>query len=386
MTRPLILFGSTGSIGCSTLDAVRRHRDRFRVCALAAGDSLERLSAQITEFAPQSVCVRSPETARQLRERFCGLTVLHGADGLSELVERHAGACLVAASNGTVALPATVEALRRGMRVCLANKETLVAAGELINRELDDGGAELLPVDSELSAIFQCLAGSDRRHLRQVILTASGGPFRDHDAARLATITIAEALAHPNWAMGRKISIDSATLMNKALEMIETRHLFRLRPEQIGVLIHPQSIVHSLVEFADHSLIAQLSVPDMRIPILYALGYPDRLPGPAPALDLAATARLEFQAVDERRHRALALARQAMASGGNSGAVLNAANEVAVEAFLKGRIPFTAIVELVSRVLDAEPLRPMQTLDDVLETTRAAERRAASLIEREVPR
>jgi 1-deoxy-D-xylulose-5-phosphate reductoisomerase len=386
MSRPVILFGSSGSIGRSTLSVIRRHRERFRLCALAVGGNVDELCRQVEEFAPQSVCLHSPESARRMRERFPRLAVFSGTEGLSELVDRHAGACLVAASSGTGALRATVEALRRGMRVCLANKETLVAAGELINRELDAGGAEILPIDSEQSAIFQCLNGHRRDALHRIILTASGGPFRDCSASELASVTVERALAHPTWSMGRKITIDSATLMNKGLEMIEALHLFRLRPEQISALIHPQSVVHSLVEYIDTSLIAQLSLPDMCVPILYSLSYPERLSAPVPPLDLAAQKRLEFRAIDEHRFPAIPLARQVMRAGGSAGAVFNAANEVAVDHFLRGRISFPAIVSTVARIMESEPIRPLETLDDVLETICRTERRTAETIEREVTR
>jgi 1-deoxy-D-xylulose-5-phosphate reductoisomerase len=313
------------------------------------------------------VSVKSRPDAQRLRERFPQLQVFSGAEGLSEIVSLTGADCVVAAVNGTDGLQAAFRAVQLGRRLCLANKETLVAAGELICREAAAAKAEIVPIDSEQSAIFQCLGAAAPDSVRRVILTASGGPFfRDGDRD-LATITVAEALAHPTWSMGRKITIDSATLMNKALEVIEASHLFGLGPERIDVVIHPQSVVHSLVEFIDSSMLAQLGVPDMKLPILYSLTYPERIAGSCPHLDLPALQRLEFFAPDPRRFPSLPMAYDVLRRGQDAGAVFNTANEVAVEQFLAGRIGFTAIFSVVAAMLDQADFRPLRGLDDVLQ-------------------
>ena len=287
MTKNIVLLGSTGSIGRSTLAVLRENRDRFRLIGLAAGSNTQLLEKQINEFSPQAVSVKSRKHAHELQERFSQIKIFYGEEGLQEIVSLPQADCVIAAINGTDGLAATIQAIRLRRRLCLANKETLVAAGDLINREAAAAGTEIIPIDSEQSAIFQCLAASPRRHVRRVILTASGGPFFRDKHRDFAAIRVEEALAHPTWSMGKKITIDSATLMNKALEIIDAHHLFQLAPEQIEVLIHPQSVVHSLVEFIDASLLAQLGIPDMKLPILYSLSYPERITSAAPSLDLA---------------------------------------------------------------------------------------------------
>ncbi|HNX97125.1 MAG TPA: 1-deoxy-D-xylulose-5-phosphate reductoisomerase, partial [Candidatus Aminicenantes bacterium] len=303
--RQIALLGSTGSIGHSTLEVVRRHRDRFTVRSLAAGDNVSQLSRQIEEFAPRIVSVRTRSAADALQAKFPGITVLSGAEGIAAVASAEGTDTVVAAITGTAALEATVIAIRRGIRLCLANKETLVAAGDLIQKELARSQSELLPIDSEQSAIFQSLAGNHRTEVRRLILTASGGPFWRRPVEEFSAITVAEALAHPTWSMGRKITIDSATLINKALEIIEAHYLFQMPAERIEAVIHPQSVVHSMVEYTDGSVIAQLSPPDMKIPILYSLSYPERLPMTGHPLDLARLGRLEFYPIDPKRFPAV---------------------------------------------------------------------------------
>jgi len=363
--RQIALLGSTGSIGHSTLEVVRRHRDRFTVRSLAAGDNVSQLSRQIEEFAPRIVSVRTRSAADALQAKFPGITVLSGAEGIAAVASAEGTDTVVAAITGTAALEATVIAIRRGIRLCLANKETLVAAGDLIQKELARSQSELLPIDSEQSAIFQSLAGNHRTEVRRLILTASGGPFWRRPVEEFSAITVAEALAHPTWSMGRKITIDSATLINKALEIIEAHYLFQMPAERIEAVIHPQSVVHSMVEYTDGSVIAQLSPPDMKIPILYSLSYPERLPMTGHPLDLARLGRLEFYPIDPKRFPAVSLAGEVLRRGRSAGAVFNAAAEVAVEHFIAGRISFPAITTVAARMLEEIPLRTLETVEDV---------------------
>jgi 1-deoxy-D-xylulose-5-phosphate reductoisomerase len=289
---------------------------------------------------------------------------------------------VVAAIDGTSSLRAILKAIDNNHRICLANKESLVAAGALVNRSLDRSRAELLPIDSEQSAIFQSIGADSRDSIRRVILTASGGPFFADVKSDLSTVTPEEALAHPTWSMGEKISIDSATLMNKALEIIEAFYLFRLREDQIDVLIHPQSIVHSLVEFIDSSMIAQLSVPDMKIPILYSLGYPDRFDSVSEGLDLGKLGKLDFYEVDTQRFPSIRLARLVLSEGGNSGAVMNSANEVAVQHFLGGQITFSEIFSVVEAVLEESDFHPIQHVEDVVATIESTRAKTVEIIKR----
>jgi 1-deoxy-D-xylulose-5-phosphate reductoisomerase len=383
MVKGIVVLGSTGSIGRSTLAVLGEHRDRFRLLGLAAGGNTQLLEKQVAEFAPQAVSVGSEKAAAALRARFPRLEVLHGAAGLDALVSLPGCDCVVAAINGTDGMAAAFRAVRLKRRLCLANKETLVVAGELIMGEAAAHGAEIVPIDSEQSAIFQCLQGPAPR-VRRVILTASGGPFFRDGRRDLRAVTVAEALAHPTWSMGRKITVDSATLMNKALEIIEARHLFALAPEQIDVVIHPQSVVHSLVEFIDASALAQLGVPDMRMPILYSLTHPERIAGSCPRLDLPALGRLEFFAVDRQRFPSIAMAYDVLRQGQNAGAVFNTANEVAVEYFLAGRIGFADIFTVTARLLERGGFQPLRALEDAWATIAAARRRTIELIEKEV--
>ena len=384
MTKNIVLLGSTGSIGRSTLAVLRENRERFRLIGLAAGSNTQLLEKQINEFSPQAVSVKSRKHAHELQERFPQIKIFYGEEGLQEIVSLPQANCVIAAINGTDGLAATIQAIRLRRRLCLANKETLVAAGDLINREAAAARAEIIPIDSEQSAIFQCLAASPRRHVRRVILTASGGPFFRDKHRDFAAIRVEEALAHPTWSMGKKITIDSATLMNKALEIIEAHHLFQLAPEQIEVLIHPQSVVHSLVEFIDASLLAQLGIPDMKLPILYSLSYPERITSAAPSLDLADVQQLEFFRADRKQFASIQMAYDVLRQGLNAGAIFNAANEVAVEYFLAGKIDFKAIFSVVGRMLDQGDFHPLPSLADVLETISLTRKKTSEYIENEV--
>ncbi len=355
----LSILGSTGSIGEQTLAVASAFPDRFRVVALAAGRNVEKLADQVRRFEPELVSVGDAEGAARLRERIGGVAtkIVHGAEGLVS-VATHGADLLMAALVGAAGLAPTLAAIRCGRSLALANKEVLVMAGALVLREARAHGVSLLPVDSEHSAIFQVLAGQRREDLARIVLTASGGPFRTWPAERIAAATVAEALRHPNWSMGPKISIDSATLMNKGLELIEARWLFDAAPEQMDVIVHPQSIVHSLIELRDGSVLAQLGLPDMKVPIAVALAHPERLPLDVPRLDLAKVERLDFEAPDRVRFPALDLAQAALRADELAPAVLNAANEVAVESFLAGRISFPAIAATCADVLDRHLARP----------------------------
>lgn len=370
--RRLAILGSTGSIGEQTLAVAASFPDRFRVCALAAGRRIEKLAEQVRRFDPDVVSVGDAGGAAELRARLPGARakIVHGAEGLAA-VATHDADLVVAAMVGAAGLRPTLAAIRAGRDVALANKEVLVMAGALVLREVHAHGVALLPVDSEHSAIFQALAGQRREDLARIVLTASGGPFRTWPAERIAMATAQEALQHPNWSMGPKITIDSATLMNKGLELIEARWLFGAAPDQLDVVVHPQSIVHSLIELRDGSVLAQLGLPDMRIPIAVALAHPERLPLDLPRLDLAKVGRLDFEAPDRSRFPAIDLAYAALRGDEAAPAVLNAANEVAVAAFLAGRIAFGAIASVCAAVLDRHLARatqaPLADLENVLE-------------------
>lgn len=372
----LSILGSTGSIGTSTLDVVRHFPDRFQVVALAAGRNLELLARQVEEFRPQLVAVADEERALTLAHRFPGLEVLAGEEGRLAAATHPQATTVVGALVGALGLPATYAAVQAGKELLLANKETLVVAGSLIMAEARRSGSQIIPVDSEHNGLFQALRVGPPGTARRLILTASGGPFRTTPFAQLAHVTPEQALAHPTWRMGAKISVDSATMMNKGLEIIEAHHLFGFSPDAIDVVIHPESRIHALVEYMDGTLIAQLSVNDMRFPILYALAYPERLASPFGRLDLAAVGSLHFEPPDHRRFPCLALARQALQAGGTAPAVLNAANEVAVELFLAGQLPFLGIPELVRRVLEQEPAAPLTSLEEALAADQRARRRA----------
>ena len=369
------ILGATGSIGASTLDVVRANPQRFRVVALAARSADDKLFAQIAEFQPALVALADAAAAARLaaRVRAAGVAteVMSGPEGLAAVATHPAAGAVMAAVVGSVGLPPTLAALAAGKRVLLANKESLVMAGALFMAALGRGGGELLPIDSEHNALFQCMpagwrAGEQPRGVRRVILTASGGPFRGWSAERIARATPEQACAHPNWRMGRKISVDSATLMNKGLEVIEAHWLFGLPPRRIEVVVHPQSIVHSLVEYDDGSTLAQLGNPDMRTPIAHALAHPERIEAGVAPLDLVARGTLDFERPDPARFPCLALGYAALEAGGAAPLVLNAANEVAVARFLDGRLGFGAIAGVVEDELARFAGRRAAGLDDVL--------------------
>ncbi len=366
--RNIAVLGSTGSIGCSTLDVIRASQGRFRAVALTAHRRLGKLCQQAAEFQPAWVVGTHAETCAGFDWSRLPASVQHreGHQALCRLVQDPQVDIVVAAIVGSAGLTGTWAAIEAGKTVALANKETLVMAGPLVMDLARRHGARILPVDSEHSAVFQCLELGRRQDVKRVILTASGGPFRLHTAEDLEKVSVQQALAHPTWDMGPKITIDSATMMNKALEIIEARWLFELEPEQIEVVVHPQSVVHSLVEYRDGSVIAQLSPPDMRLPIQFALTYPDRLESPADKLDLSTAIQMDFFPADEERFPALQLGHEVARSGGTAGAVLNAANEAAVAGFLDGRLGFTEIVRACRAVLENHHYDPTPTLEELL--------------------
>ncbi len=378
------LLGSTGSIGVSTLDVIASHPDEFTVTALAAGRNVTLLREQINRFRPAVAVVADEEDARDLR---CCLgpnartAVFSGPEGYREAAAAAEADMVVSAMVGAAGLLPTLDAIEAGRSVALANKETLVMAGALVLRKAAERGVNIIPVDSEHSAIFQCLQGPRREDLRPIILTASGGPFLHASQEELAAVTTAQALKHPNWMMGKKITIDSATMMNKGLEVIEAGWLFGLPVAAIDVLIHPQSIVHSLVEYRDGSVIAQLGVPDMRVPIAYALSFPRRLQRTEPLLDLSTAGALTFDKPDLRRFPALKLAYAAAQKGGTMPAVLNGANECAVAAFIDERIGFIDIFRVAEKVLDHHCVKEEPTVDDILDADRWAREQAEHFIE-----
>lgn len=365
MKKKLAILGSTGSIGVSTLNVVAQFPARFEVVGLAAQRNIALLEAQIRQFRPSVAAVADEPLGRQLRERCAGLNVevLTGAAGIVQVATHPAVEWVVSAIVGFAGLVPTYQAVLANKHIALANKETLVAAGELIMPEIARRGLTLLPVDSEHSAIFQALQGQRRADVRQLLLTCSGGPFRQYSPAQLQTVTPQDALRHPNWAMGPKITIDSATLMNKGLEVLETHWLFNVRFTEIQVVIHPQSVIHSLVEYVDGSIIAQLGAPDMRIPIAYALTYPERLPLDAPKLNLCNLGALTFAEPDTAKFPCLQYAYEAGAIGGTMPAVLNAANEIAVAAFLQEQCAFGDIPRTIRQVMAMHEVKPLASLD-----------------------
>jgi 1-deoxy-D-xylulose-5-phosphate reductoisomerase len=389
MTKGLCILGSTGSIGRQCLCVVKNASDRFHIVALCAGKNLELLAQQVRDFVPKLVVVGNSECIDPLRERLRNLgvsptvQVACGVSGQIEAATHSEVDTVVSASHGTTGLVATYKAIQAGKRIGLANKEVLVAAGELVTRAARERGAEILPVDSEHCALHQCLRSGSHAEVRRLILTASGGPFLKTPRKHLDRITPEEALQHPTWKMGGRITIDSATMMNKGLEIIEAHWLFGFPSEKIDVLIHPESVVHSMIEFRDGSVMAQMSVPDMRLPIQYALNYPDRLAmnGDSQGLDLIALSKLRFSAPDTRRFPCLDLAREALRKGGSLPCALNAADEVAVEAFLAHRLGFSDIPRVIERVLEQTTrAQSCSSLDDVLECDHEARRRALELV------
>ena len=363
----IAILGSTGSIGCSTLDVVRACGDRLNVIGLTGHSNLELLARQATEFAPAVVVVSDDQRRSQFQLPSDSATaVLAGQDGIVDLVTRDDVDVVVSAIVGSAGLRGTWAAIDAGKTIALANKETLVMAGPQVMQLAGDRGVSVLPVDSEHSAIFQAMQGGRPSEVKRIILTASGGPFRNHSLEQLADVTVQEALAHPTWEMGPKITVDSATMMNKALEIIEARWLFGLSIDKIDVVVHPQSIVHSMVEFCDGSVLAQMSPPDMKLPIQYALSYPRRWQGTAQRLDLTRAFECEFIPPDYERFPALLLGREVAERGGSCGAVLNAANESAVAGFLDGRLKFTQIVSACRDVLNNHDYDPNPDLEQLI--------------------
>ena len=380
----LAVLGATGSVGGSTLDVAARHPERYRIFALSANSAVEPLLELCLKHEPRYAVLSGVAPDDALRRRFGvgGCELLFGAAALERVASDPDCDALMAAIVGAAGLPSSLAAAAAGKRVLLANKEALVMAGPLFMRVSQRAGAQLLPIDSEHNAVFQCLAGNSLKAVRRIVLTASGGPFRRLPVDKLGAVTPDEACAHPNWVMGRKISVDSATMMNKGLEVIEARWLFDVAPERIEVMIHPQSIVHSLVEYIDGSVIAQLSNPDMQVPIAHALGFPERIDSGAAPLDLERIGQLAFEHPDHARFPCLRLAYSALRTGGTAPAVLNAANEAAVEAFLGGRLPFTAIPRVIEDALAAVPAMPAEDLGAVLAADADARRAARRRIEK----
>jgi 1-deoxy-D-xylulose-5-phosphate reductoisomerase len=380
-TQQLAILGSTGSVGVNTLDVVARHRDRFDIVALTAHRQVDLLFRQCIDFQPRYAVIGSAQDAEQLqlrlRDHDCPTEVMHGSAALVQVAGMPEVDAVMAAIVGIAGLRATYAAVLAGKRVMLANKEALVTAGPVFMQAVRTNGATLLPIDSEHNAIFQALPRGYTGELasagvRRIVLTASGGPFRNMPIERLRTVTPDEACAHPNWVMGRKISVDSATMMNKGLEIIEASWLFNATEAQIKVVIHPESVIHSLVEYIDGSLLAQLGNPDMRTPIAFALGFPDRIEAGVDILDLAATGQLNFSEPDNARFPCLALARAALRTGGSAPAVLNAANEVAVAAFLNSQLRFDRIPELIENALAAVKVTALTGIEDVFAADLAA--------------
>ena len=382
MARTLAILGSTGSIGTGALDVVDRLAGRVEVTALAAGGNLPLLARQIERYRPRLVSVRRPADAAALRTlaRRGGLRVVSGPEGAEEVAGDGRADTVVSAITGIDGFRPTLAAVRAGKRVALANKESVVVGGEILFREAARSGARIVPVDSEHSGVFQCLAGVAKSRVRRVVLTASGGPFFRTPLGELGRQRLEDVLCHPTWKMGRKVTVDSATLMNKGLELIEARWLFGLEPSRLGVLIHPQSVVHALVEMADGSVLAQMSAADMRIPIQYALTFPERRATGLPRLDLAAVRRLEFHEVDGRRYPLFVLARRALEAGGSHPVALNAANETAVAAFLEGRAGFADIAAVVQAVMDGHRPAPAGSVEAVFAVDRDARRAARHIL------
>jgi 1-deoxy-D-xylulose-5-phosphate reductoisomerase len=390
--KSISILGSTGSIGRQTLAVVEAMPERFRIVALSAGQNAEELAQQIIRHRPELVSVATPAAATNLADhlRSAGAVKLpeiqHGSAGMTAVATHPAASTVVSAAVGVVGLEATYAAVKAGKQIALSNKEVLVSAGEIVMAAARESNFELLPVDSEHNAIHQCLRAGQHAEIKRLILTASGGPFRKTPLAEMADATPEQALAHPNWRMGRRISIDSATLVNKGFEVIEAHWLFDMRPDQIDVVIHPQSTIHSMVEFVDGSILAQLGPTDMRMPIQYALTYPERAASNELALDWRKLRRLDFAKVSIRRFPCLRLAREALRKKGPYPCAFNAADEVAVEAFLERRIPFSGIAEVIERVLARTPGAKISAIADVLAADSEARRMAREEVERKAAR
>jgi len=382
--KTISILGSTGSIGVNALEIVSRHPEEFRVAALAGGKNCRKMEEQVRLFRPDVASVMDPGAARRLSQSLSSLPtrILWGAEGLNAVATHPQSQMVVSALSGSVGLLPTLAAIRAGKSIALANKEALVMAGEIFMKEIQETGVSLLPIDSEHSAIFQSLTGHRKEEVKRIILTASGGPFLNTPSEELKRVTPREALNHPQWRMGKKVTVDSASLMNKGLEVIEAHWLFGLPASRIEVQIHPQSIVHSMVEYIDGSVIAQMALPDMRGPIAYALSYPHRLDLRLPSLNLFKAGPLSFQPVDRKRFSALALAYQALQTGGTMPAVLNAANEVAVGAFLEGRLEFLKVPRLIRKTMKSHQTLRLNSVDDVLQAHSWAQEEAQKILNR----
>jgi len=383
----IAILGSTGSIGCSSLRVIEAHPEAYQVTALAAGKNVDLLAEQIRKFSPLVVAVLGDEEAESLKKRLDGghkTKIVSGRDGFNHLATLEEVDTVISAITGAAGLVPTIAAIQAGKNIALANKETMVMAGPLVIEEVRRRGVTLLPVDSEHSAIFQCLQGHRRDDVRRVILTASGGPFRDFSYEEMGRVSPEQALKHPNWNMGPKITVDSATLMNKGLELIEARWLFGLDIHQIHILIHPQSVIHSMVEYKDGSILAQMGIPDMITPISYALSYPRHVDTMLPALDLERVGTLRFMKPDTGKFRCLELALQAAEIGESMPAVLNGANEVAVELFLRGRIGFLEIPSLIEKTMKAHTPFVIDSIEKVMEADAWARQRAAEFADRDI--
>lgn len=380
--KKLAILGSTGSIGTQALEVVQSNPDKFQVEVLAAGSNADLLIQQSLKFRPNVAVINDVSQLAKVKDALLdeGIKVYGGEDALADVVQMESVDMVLAAIVGYAGLRSTLSAVNAGKQIALANKETLVVAGELVTKAAREKGVNLYPVDSEHSAIFQCLAGEFHNPIEKIYLTASGGPFRGKKREELVGVTKAQALKHPNWAMGAKITIDSATLMNKGLEVIEAKWLFHLKPEQIDVIVHPQSIIHSIVQFQDGSMKAQMGLPDMKLPIQYAIGYPDRIKSDFPRFDFLKYPSLTFEQPDKSTFRCLDLAYEAMNKGGNSACVMNAANEVAVAAFLEDRIPFLRIAEVIEETMSSLNLKTNLRFEDFVESDKEARIKASSLI------
>ncbi len=380
--KKISILGSTGSIGLSTLDVVRANSQKFKVVGLAEGHDVKALAAQIGEFSPEIVSVRDEKSAAELRSILSGKIpeIRFGIDGACDVARVEGAEMVVSAIVGAAGLKPTVAAIENGKKLALANKESMVVAGPLVSKLAKKNAVEIIPIDSEHSAIFQSMVGHRAKDIDRVILTASGGPFLRKSAQEIENATPAAALKHPRWSMGAKITIDSASLMNKGLEVIEAKWLFDLPVEKIAVVVHPQSIIHSMVEYVDGCVIAELGVPDMRAPIAYAISYPERTVSGVERLNLAAIRELSFEDPDLSRFPCLSLAFDAIGEGGSMPAVLNAANEIAVDAFLKERIPFGGIPRVVSETMNKFTASDFSSIDEILEIDRAARKSAEEII------
>lgn len=376
--KKIAVLGSTGSIGVQTLDIIAEYPDRFRATVLVAGRNVELLISQAHQHRPNLAVIADESLYPTLRDALAplGIETAAGADAITDAMERDDVDTVVTATVGYSGLAPTLRAIDAGKQIALANKETMVVAGELVTRRLDNSPSRIIPVDSEHSAIYQCMAGEESSTVKKLLITASGGPFRTRSIDELSSVTVRDALAHPNWSMGAKITIDSATMLNKAFEIIEARWLFGITPDRIEAVVHPQSIVHSMVEFTDGSVKAQLGIPDMHLPIRYALGYPDRLATRQKPLELAQYATLTFEAPDMEKFPMLGFAFDAIAAGGNMPCVLNAANEVAVAAFLRGEIVFGDIPRLVEYTMKTTGFHASPAYEDLVATNAEARAKA----------